>query len=369
MCGEPVRYGQVLEIKKVPTIVQNLSINKRIALTQKESLYIYQCQCCDLIQLANRPVHYYKSVIRSAGFSDDMKSMRFRQIKQFQKKYKLSKDANVIEIGSGNGEYLKIIGRVFQNAMGLEYGAKKIKKPTTESVIKGFINSVDYRISSYQYDAFFTFNFLEHIQDPRKFLTGLRNNLNKNSVGIIEVPNFDHMISNGIHYDYTREHLMYFTESTLKKMLTLCGFECIKMEKIWQDHILSAEICLADGFNFENLASNSNSSPVDFLEALICEGKKIAIWGACHHSFFLTSQLKSYKKISYFVDSAEFKVGKYSPGTGIKILNPEVLKKDPPDILLIIASSYSLEVARHVKKNFKEITNIYMLIDDNFKKL
>ena len=367
MCGESARLDQLFEIKKVPTIVQNLSPNKGLALNQKESLFIYQCKCCELIQLANRPVYYYKTVIRSAGFSDAMKSMRLKQIKQFQKKNHLNQDANVIEIGSGNSEYLKIINRVFPNAIGLENGAKKGKKRSSELAIKGFIDSVDYKISNTKYNAFFIFNFLEHIPEPRKFLTGLKNNLNKNSVGIIEVPNFDHMISNGIDYDYTREHLMYFTQSTFKKMLTLCGFECIKIQKIWQGHILSAEVRLTDTFILENPISNS--APVEFIDALVSAGKKIAIWGACHHSFFLVSQLKSCKKIIYFVDSADYKVGKYSPGTGIKILNPEVLRKNPPEVLLIIASSYSFEVARHVKKYFKEITNIYMLADNGFKKL
>lgn len=367
MCGETAKLDKLFEIKKVPTIVQNLSPNKELALSQKESLYIYQCKCCDLIQLANKPVYYYKTVIRSAGFSDDMKSMRLKQIKKFQIKNHLNKESNVIEIGSGNSEYLKIINGVFPNAIGLENGVKKGQKQSSELVIKGFIDSVDYKISNKKYSAFFIFNFLEHIPEPRKFLSGLRNNLEKNSVGIIEVPNFDHMILNGIDYDYTREHLMYFTEYTFKKMLTLCGFECIKMQKIWQGHILSAEVRLADEFIFQNPISNL--APVKFIDKLVVARKKIAIWGACHHSFFLVSQLKSCKKIIYFVDSADHKVGKYSPGTGIKILKPEVLKKNPPEVLLIIASSYSLEVARQVKKSFKEITNTYMLADNGFKKL
>lgn len=367
MCGESTGLDQLYEIKKVPTIVQNLSSNKALALSQKESLFLYQCKCCELVQLANKPVYYYKNVIRSAGFSDDMKSMRLKQIKNFQKKNQLNKAVDAIEIGSGNSEYLKIIKAIFPNSTGLENGVKKRWEDSSELVIKGFIDSADYRISNKKYDAFFIFNFLEHIPDPRKFLTGLRNNLNKNSVGIIEVPNFDHMISNGIDYDYTREHLMYFTQGTFKKMLTLCGFECIKIQKIWQGHILSAEVRLTDTFILENPISNS--APVEFIDALVSAGKKIAIWGACHHSFFLVSQLKSCKKIIYFVDSADYKVGNYSPGTGIKILNPEVLRKYPPEILLIIASSYSREVARHVKKHFKEITNIYMLVDNNFKKL
>ena len=75
MCGEPVKNKDFFEIKNVPSIVQNLSIHKELALKQKESLFIFQCKCCELIQLANKPVYYYKNVIRSAGFSEDMKSM------------------------------------------------------------------------------------------------------------------------------------------------------------------------------------------------------------------------------------------------------------------------------------------------------
>ena len=37
-------------------------------------------------------------------------------------------------------------------------------------------------------------SFLEHIPQINQFLKGIRNNLNENALGLVEVPNFDMII-------------------------------------------------------------------------------------------------------------------------------------------------------------------------------
>ena len=48
--------------------------------------------------------------------------------------------------------------------------------------------------------------------------------------------------------------------------------------------------------------------------------------------------------ISYIVDDTPEKIGLFSPGTGIPIVDRSVLKADPPDYLLILAWNFSRDI-------------------------
>ena len=50
------------------------------------------------------------------------------------------------------------------------------------------------------------------------------------------------------------------------------------------------------------------------------------------------------RTISYIVDDTPEKIGRFSPGTGIPIVDRSVLKSDPPDYLLILAWNFSREI-------------------------
>jgi hypothetical protein len=67
-------------------------------------------------------------------------------------------------------------------------------------------------------------------------------------------------------------------------------------------------------------------------------------------------------KIRYVIDSATFKQGKYTPVTHIPIVSPGALAKNPPDAVIIMAGSYSDEVARVIPKYGKKI-NVSILRD------
>ena len=73
---------------------------------------------------------------------------------------------------------------------------------------------------------------------------------------------------------------------------------------------------------------------------------KVAIWGAGHQALALIALTNLAGKISYIVDSATFKQNKFSPATHIPIVSPERLMTDPVDAVIIMAASYSDEIAK-----------------------
>jgi len=57
-------------------------------------------------------------------------------------------------------------------------------------------------------------------------------------------------------------------------------------------------------------------------------------------------------RIAYVVDSASFKQGKFTPATHVRILSPAALDVEPVDAVLVMAASYSDEVAKIIGRSF-----------------
>ena len=68
-------------------------------------------------------------------------------------------------------------------------------------------------------------------------------------------------------------------------------------------------------------------------------------------------------QIKYVVDSATFKQGKYTPATHVRIVSPDALDSDPVDAIIVMAASYSDEVARIIRQKFDRNINISILRD------
>ena len=233
----------VVKLKNAPESAQNFSFKKKQTKSRIE-LNVGQCSGCGLIQITNKPVGYYKKVIRAVGISKPMLNFRKKQFSEFCKKFKL-KNKTIIEIGCGTGDYLNVMKKIIKKSHGLESSNKNYKecKKRKLKVFKGFIHNKNYKISKIKYDAFYILSFLEHIPKINEFLRGIYFNLKENAVGIIEVPNFNMILEKKLYTEFIIDHLYYFTKDTLKLALEYNGFEIIRTKEIWHKYI-NALLCL-----------------------------------------------------------------------------------------------------------------------------
>jgi 2-polyprenyl-3-methyl-5-hydroxy-6-metoxy-1,4-benzoquinol methylase len=328
-------------------------------------LEICQCSGCGLVQLANDPVFYYKQVIRAASFSGEMKDFRIKQFANFVKKFAL-KGKKVIEIGCGRGEYLSIMQQCGIKAYGLEYCEDAAKQCNRNGlkVLKGYIQSSAHRLKYGPFEAFFILNFLEHLPNPNSTLRGIFNNLTDEAIGLVEVPNFDMILQKKLFSEFIGDHLFYFTRETLNTTLSLNGFEIIDLHEVWHDYIISAIVRRRkqlDTSNFYKLQATVKNDIERYIHRF--KNKKVAIWGAGHQALAVISLMNLSGKIHYVVDSATFKQNKFTPATHIPILSPNALTQDPVDAIIVMAASYSDEVARIIQKKFGKNMNIAILRD------
>lgn len=365
VCGNKFFEGPLLHYENMPKGAQFLPDAETLANDKGAALEVCQCSGCGLVQLSNEPVPYYREVIRAAAFSDEMKEFRIKQFDGFVQKYSL-KGRKIAEIGCGKGEYLSLMHQAGAEAYGLEYSEEAVIHCNKNGlkVSKGFIENADYKLKDAPFDAFFMLNFLEHLPDPNSTLRGIYNNLADGAIGLIEAPNFDMILQKKLFSEFIPDHLFYFTMETLSTMLKMNGFEVIECREVWHEYIISAIIKRKQKTGMSHFYSHQEHLKNEIEKYILGFGeKKVAIWGAGHQALAVISMTNLAGKIRYVVDSAIFKQGRYTPATHIPIVAPDVLGSDPVNAVIIMAASYSDEVARIIRQRFDKKMNIAILRD------
>ena len=370
VCKSNCFDSPLLRYTNMPSSAQKFPDLKSLKNDNGSDLNLFQCSSCGLVQLSEKPVSYYKEVIRASSFSSEMKRFRSEQFVSWVDKYNL-KGKSILEVGCGRGEYLSIFKQTEVSlAHGIEYSKESVSSCINSeiSVTKGFFGDENFVLPKQKYDGFICLNFIEHWPNPNKVLAHLKKNLSEDAIGIIEVPNFDMILKQGLYSEFISDHLLYFTKDTLIFMLNYNGFEVIECSVIWHDYILSAVVRKRKRIDLSLLKSrklNVETELNSFIDKF--EKKEVAIWGAGHQSLAVMSLAKLENKIRYVVDSAPFKQGKYTPATHFPIVAPIELVNNPVKAVIIIAASYSNEVAYIMKNTYQHIKYVVIVEDTGLR--
>ena len=370
VCKSNCFDSPLLRYTNMPSSAQKFPDLKSLKNDNGSDLNLFQCSSCGLVQLSEKPVSYYKEVIRASSFSSEMKRFRSEQFVSWVDKYNL-KGKSILEVGCGRGEYLSILKQTEVSlAHGIEYSKESVSSCINSelSVTKGFFGDENFVLPKQKYDGFICLNFMEHWPNPNKVLAHLKKNLSEDAIGIVEVPNFDVILKQGLYSEFISDHLFYFTKDTLTFMLNYNGFEVIECSVIWHDYILSAVVRKRKRIDLSLLKSrklNVETELNSFIDKF--EKKEVAIWGAGHQSLAVMSLAKLENKIRYVVDSAPFKQGKYTPATHFPIVAPIELVNNPVKAVIIIAASYSNEVAYIMKNTYQHIKYVVIVEDTGLR--
>ena len=356
----------------MPSSAQGFPDLKGIQYDVGTDLNVRQCSTCGQVQLSEEPVSYYKEVIRSSSVSEEMNQFREKQFSSWVDKNNLQ-GKTILEVGCGKGEYLSILNKTdILIAHGVEYSQESVDACVSSELnaTKGFLGDMDFSLPEKKYDGFVSLNFMEHWPDPNKVLQHLKMCLADDAVGIIEVPNFDMILEQGLYSEFIADHLTYFTQKTLSFMLNYNGFDVIDCNIIWHNYIISAVVRKRKMLDV-SLLKERKFKIENELNAFVDQFHKseVAIWGAGHQSLAVISLAKLGKKVRYVVDSAIFKQGKYTPATHLPIVPPSELIKNPVKVVVIIAASYSEEVASIMRATYKHIERVVILEDTGLREV
>ena len=347
-----------MTLDNIPAAAQGFTKTTKAAEKARLSMLIFECSGCGTIQYQGPKVPYYKEVIRSAKFSQEMLKFRKDQFSNFLGSAS-RRIESVFELGAGEGEYLDIFTALGCRTAGVEGSGALVSicQKKGHDVVAGFLgDSASLRLlEKKKYDCAVSFNFLEHLPDPKTSLLRVANLLASDAVGLFEVPNFELINKSKLFSEFIPDHRFYFREDNFRTLLSVAGFEVHSIKRVWDDYILSAEVSKRKQINWDGYRQ-SRQSLKNSIEKFFFGTKKDenVVWSAGHQSLTTISNLKLEKNICYVIDSSSSKHAKFCPGSGLEVVAPSVLRSTNIKKVLLMAAGYNREIMRKIRGDFSK---------------
>ena len=148
---------------------------------------------------------------------------------------KFSKAGNLLDIGCAVGFFLETAQERGWKAQGLELSrfAYRYAKRRKLQVINKTLEQARFREGTF--DAVSIFDVIEHLPNPKGTLKEINRVLRKGGIIAVTTPNIGSLVARilGKRWEEVRrvrEHIYFFSEETLRKMLESAGFEVVKVE-------------------------------------------------------------------------------------------------------------------------------------------
>lgn len=262
-----------------------------------------------------------------------------------------SKDfENILEIGCGNGQLLKLLTNKFNNLVGIE-PSEKVNEIEGITIVKGFFPN---DLTQKKYLNIVHFGVLEHIPDSINFLSSHKGYLENNGRLTFAVPDCSVNYEEGDISMFFHEHFTYFNEDNIDLLLRKTGFSIIKKEKVLGMLFVSAQvqvkncptIYLPNTFEIKlkrKLASVRKT--LNFFSET-----EIAVYPALRAINYL--HLFNKKSVRLVDDSTELE-GKFIPGFEKTIESFKTMENHPPKMILITSNTFKKQIKEKIENSLK----------------
>jgi len=263
---------------------------------------------------------------------------------------KVKPSSNVVEVGCGKGAFFSLLSHLnFKSLLGFD----KTYQGDDPRIYTRYLGSQDKPLNA---DVLIMRHVLEHIPNPISFLRDLVAINSRDCDLIIEIPSTDWIVRNGTYWDFTYEHVNYFTLNSLNNLFTDC--------QIWEVFDGQYYLLIANSKSLSNL-NNSEYLPSTLLSDLIEKtlkdsnifrsSKKVEprfwLWGGATKgvmtAFYMSNNMSADMHLPVgIVDINPKKQGKFVASSGLRIFSPFefVAKVVPNDQVFVTNPIYLTEV-------------------------
>ncbi len=325
--------------------------------------------------------------------SSESSTMR-RQFKNLSINLKKKFKPNILlEIGSNDGAFLGNFDK--KKVIGVE-PCKNLANITIKKGYKIFPKYWDTKLAKHitkknKIDLIYSANTLSHIKNYSEIFKAVNASLNLNGILVLEDPSLLECIKKIAYDQFYCEHIYVFSAISLQKVLNKFGLEIFDIENL-KTHGGSNRYYIKRKINktiqisrnvkknikkeinfglhkfstykkFSKKVSESKIKLKKIFESLKNKDKKIIGYGATAKSCTVLNYCNIDKKyFKYFYDTTSFKIGKYLPGTKIKIKKYKKLKIKDTNYVFLGAWNFKEEIFKKeksfIKNGGKFITHI-----------
>jgi len=215
-----------------------------------------------------------------------------------------------------------------------------------------------------------------HNKDPHKLIEGVETLLADDGVLLIENAYGIETLLNGEFGQIYHEHMFYFTAHAVQHLLALHGLTLIDVHlapihggsiiffaardggrhraRPSVEAALQRERVAISGSALQDFAADVRARKTEIMTLigdLTRAGKRIWMFGAsAKASTFVNYLGLDETTVPYCADSTPIKVGRYIPGTGIRIRSEDEAIAEQPDYFLLTAWNYADEIIAKVRK-------------------
>ena len=342
-------------------------------------LHVMTCKKCALVQLGEVipkeilfPANYTYFSSFSSSWLEHSKVFAEKMIRFLE----LNENDLVVEIASNDGYLLQF----FQTKSIQVLGVEPALGVANMAISKGIPTEIDYfgvatakRLATLKKPKLMIGNnVLAHVPDLHDFIKGFSILIDDEGIITFEFPHLLNLIRNNQFDTIYHEHYSYLSITALLPIFAKYELKIINIEKL-PTHGGSLRIFLAKSTSawtvnesvvntiyeeskfdprdpkISNLMRLQANSIKKDLQARLIEfkttGKQISAYGAAAKGVTLLNFCGIGKDlINYVVDLNPYKQGKLIPGSLIPIVNINMLRTNPPDVLLILPWNLSHEI-------------------------
>ena len=292
----------------------------------------------------------------------------------------------IVEIASNDGTFLKPFKKTGRKVLGVD-PAKNIAKIANQKGIRTMPEFFNYKCAkkiikkNSKADIVFARNVIPHVKDLHSIVKGIGTILSNKGTAIIEF-HYAKIIQDELHYDSIyHEHLFYFTIKTLTnlfKKYDLYAFDVDKspisggslvlyfsrnklkmkdkLKKLIRIENNKKINKLATWKRFANKSKQHSKKFNTIIKKLKASHKLIGYGASARSSTLLNFSGISNKLMDKIIDKNKLKKNKYTPGSGIKIIDYDEIIRNISKFssVIILAWNFRKEIIEDLgKKGFK----------------
>lgn len=206
--------------------------------------------------------------------------------------------------------------------------------PARKDILRGYWPQAvqTHQLNLHRADLIVAQNVLGHVDRPIPFLRGIKNALAKDGVAIIEVPDVEELLGNGMFDTIYHEHLSYWSEHALARACVMAGLYVLRCDRVPVHGGSLRMVLTPDGkkttyqrpprsrppFGFAEQTATTIAATASLLSKL--GGKKVVAYGASAKGAVMLNAVSSRCLCplpSYVIDDCEAKQDLLMPGVGI----------------------------------------------------